>query len=168
MILIVSSLDQQTQNPHTHLHLTQQMHPCILRRPQPLRQPLPASPTLLPPPLFMSRIVSKKLRICLDPRDLNEALEREPNNMRSVEETMAIFHAMTIFTIVDFKKGYYMVVLHPDSRKFAYMTLEHGRFMEIYGETTLFFMQRRSDSSCPLFLCIQLVERRYFMRSIED
>ena len=30
--------------------------------------------------------VSKKLRICLDPRDLNEALEREPYYTRSIEE----------------------------------------------------------------------------------
>ena len=30
---------------------------------------------------------------------------------------------MTIFTIVDFKKGYWMVVLHPDSRKLTCMAL---------------------------------------------
>ena len=30
--------------------------------------------------------VKKKLRICLDPRDLNEALEREPYHTRSVDE----------------------------------------------------------------------------------
>ena len=52
--------------------------------------------------------VKKKLRICLDPRDLNES--------------------MTVFTIVDFKKGYWMVVLHPDSRKLTCMALPFGRF----------------------------------------
>ena len=35
---------------------------------------------------------------------------------------------MTVFTIVDFKKGYWMVVLHPDSRKLIYMVLLFGRF----------------------------------------
>ena len=35
---------------------------------------------------------------------------------------------MTVFTIVDFKKGYWMVVLHPDSRKLTCMTLPFGRF----------------------------------------
>ena len=44
--------------------------------------------------------VKKKLRICLDPRDLNEALEREPY------QTTAKLQGMTVFTIVDFKKGY--------------------------------------------------------------
>ena len=35
---------------------------------------------------------------------------------------------MTVFTIVDFKKGYWMVVLHPDSRKLTCMVLPFGRF----------------------------------------
>ena len=33
----------------------------------------------------------RKLRICLDPRDLNEALEREPYYTQSIEEIMANF-----------------------------------------------------------------------------
>ena len=70
----------------------------------------------------------KKLRICLDPRDLNEALEREPYYSRSVDELIGKFHNAIIFTIVDMKKGYWMVVLHPDSRKFTCMALDIGRF----------------------------------------
>ena len=35
---------------------------------------------------------------------------------------------MTVFTIVDFKKGYWMVVLHPDSTKLTCMALPFGRF----------------------------------------
>ena len=35
---------------------------------------------------------------------------------------------MTVFTIVDFKKGYWMVVLYPDSRKLTCMALPFGRF----------------------------------------
>ena len=50
--------------------------------------------------------VRKKLRIYLDPRDLNEALEREPCHTRSVDEITAKLQGMTVFTIVDFKKGY--------------------------------------------------------------
>ena len=72
--------------------------------------------------------VKKKLRICLDPRDLNEALEKEPYHTRSVDEIMAKLQGMTVFTIVDFKKGYWMVVLHPDSRKLTCMALPFGRF----------------------------------------
>ena len=70
----------------------------------------------------------KKLRICLDPRDLNEALEREPYHTHSVDEITAKLQGMMVFTIVDFKKGYWMVVLHPDSRKLTCMALPIGRF----------------------------------------
>ena len=56
--------------------------------------------------------IKKKLRICLDPRDLNGALEREPYHSRSVDEITAKLQGMTVFTIVDFKKGYWMGVLH--------------------------------------------------------
>ena len=72
--------------------------------------------------------IKKKLRICLDPRDLNEALEREPYYTRSVDEMTAKPQGMTVFTIVDFKKGYWMIVLHPDSRKVTCMALPFGRF----------------------------------------
>ena len=64
----------------------------------------------------------------MDPRDLNEALEREPYHTRSVDEIAAKLQGMTFLTIVDFKKGYWMVVLHPDSRKLTCMALPFGRF----------------------------------------
>ena len=70
----------------------------------------------------------RKLRICLNPRDLNEALEREPYYTRSIEEIMAKFHGMTRFTIADFNKGYWMVELDPESRKYMTMALDIGRF----------------------------------------
>ena len=72
--------------------------------------------------------VKRKLRICLNSRDLNEALEREPYHTHPVEEITAKLQGMTVFTIVDFKKGYWMVVLHLDSRKLICMALPFGRF----------------------------------------
>ena len=72
--------------------------------------------------------MKRKLRICLDCRDLNEALEREPYHTCSVDEITAKLQGMTVFTIVDFKKGNWMVVLHPDSRKLTCMALPFGRF----------------------------------------
>ena len=72
--------------------------------------------------------IKKKLRICLDPRDLNEALEREPYYTHSIEEIIGRFHGMTKFTIADFNKGYWMVVLDPESQKYTTMALDIGRF----------------------------------------
>ena len=75
-----------------------------------------------------NRTIKKKLRICLDSRDLNEALEREPYHTHSVDEITAKFQGMTVFTIVGFKKGYWMLVLHLDSRKLNCIALPFGRF----------------------------------------
>ena len=70
----------------------------------------------------------KKLQICLDPRDLNEALKWEPYYTRSIEEILGKFNGMTRFTFADFNKGYWMVGLHPDLRKLMTMALDIGRF----------------------------------------
>ena len=70
----------------------------------------------------------KKKLICLDSRDLNEVLEREPYHIHSVDEITAKLQGMTVFTEVDFKKDYWMVVLYPDSRKFPCMALPFARF----------------------------------------
>ena len=48
--------------------------------------------------------IKKKLRICLDPRDLNEALEWKPYHTHSVDEITAKHQGMSVFTIADFKK----------------------------------------------------------------
>ena len=65
--------------------------------------------------------MNKKLWICLDPRDLNEALEKEPYYTCSIEKIMGKFHEMTKFTVADFNKGYWMVELDPKSRKYTMM-----------------------------------------------
>ena len=45
----------------------------------------------------------------------------------SIEEIIGKFHGMTKFTIADFNKGYWMVELDPESRKYM-MALDIGRF----------------------------------------
>ena len=72
--------------------------------------------------------ISKKLRLCLDPRDLNDALQLEPYYSRSVDELIGKFHKAPYFSIVDINKGYWMVKLHHDSKPLTCMALEHGRF----------------------------------------
>ena len=73
--------------------------------------------------------VKKKIRLCLDPRDLNEALEREPYYSRSIDELIAKFEDAVVFTIVDCDKGYWQVLLHPDSWKYTCMALPDGRYV---------------------------------------
>ena len=50
------------------------------------------------------------------------------NTSWSNSKITAKLQGMTVFTIVDFKKDYWMVVLHPDSRKLTCMALQFGRF----------------------------------------
>ena len=48
----------------------------------------------------------KKLRLYLDPKDLNKALEREPYYSRLVAELIAKFSSAILFTIVDMNEGH--------------------------------------------------------------
>ena len=55
--------------------------------------------------------------LCIDPKDLNEALEREPYYSRSIDELISMFAGAKVFTIVDMDKGYWQVlccILNPE------------------------------------------------------
>ena len=47
---------------------------------------------------------------------------------RSVDTLIGKFHKALYFSIVDIKKGYWVVKIHPDSKPLTYMALVHGRF----------------------------------------
>ena len=66
--------------------------------------------------------------MCIDPKDLNEALEREPYYSRTIDELISIFAGAKVFTIVDMDKGYWQVVLQLDSRKYTCMAFDIGRY----------------------------------------
>ena len=72
--------------------------------------------------------IKKSIRLCIDPKDLNEALEREPYYSRSIDELISMFAGAKVFTIVDMDKGYWQKVLHPDSRKYTCMAFDIGRY----------------------------------------
>ena len=72
--------------------------------------------------------IKKQIRLCIDPKDLNEALEREPYYSRSIDELIEQLNGAIFFTIVDMDKGYWQVVLHPESRKYTCMAFDIGRY----------------------------------------
>ena len=72
--------------------------------------------------------IKRQIRLCIDPKDLNEALEREPYYSRSIDELIEQLHGAILFTIVDMDKGYWQVVLHPESRKYTCMAFDIGRY----------------------------------------
>ena len=75
-----------------------------------------------------NHVIKKSIRLCIDPKDLNEALEREPYYSRSIYELISMFAGAKVFTIVDMDKGYWQVVLHPESRKLTCMAFDIGRY----------------------------------------
>ena len=62
-----------------------------------------------------NHVIKKSICLCIDPKDLNEALEREPYYSRTIDELISMFAGAKVFTIVDMDKGYWQVVLHPES-----------------------------------------------------
>ena len=75
-----------------------------------------------------NHVIKKSISLCIDPKDLNEALEREPYYSRTIDELISMFAGAKVFTIVDMDKGYWQVVLHPESRKLTCMAFDIGRY----------------------------------------
>jgi hypothetical protein len=59
------------------------------------------------------------LRLCLDPRDLNEALQRNPYHMKTMDEISAELYGAEWFTLVDASSGFWHV---PLDEKSSYLT----------------------------------------------
>ena len=60
---------------------------------------------------------SGKLRVCLDPRDLNnviDVIERSHYQMRTLEDTLPGLSGAKIFTKLDLRCGYWTIPLSKD------------------------------------------------------
>ena len=68
------------------------------------------------------------LRICLDPRDLNQAIKREHHRNPTVEECAHEFAGSKFFTKLDAKHGYWAVVLDEESSLLTTFNSPFGRF----------------------------------------
>ncbi|XP_006824607.1 uncharacterized protein LOC102801657 [Saccoglossus kowalevskii] len=62
-------------------------------------------------------VVSKKenIRICVDMRAPNTAIERERHPIPTIEDLIVYLNGATVFTKIDFSKGYHQIELDPDS-----------------------------------------------------
>ena len=52
-----------------------------------------------------------KLRICLDPKDLNQAIKREHYPLPTIEEIATRLHEAKVFTVLDVRQGFWHVLL---------------------------------------------------------
>lgn len=69
-----------------------------------------------------------KLRVCLDPRDLNKYVKREHHYTRTVDEVVAQLHNAKYFSIVDVKSGYWHVPLDEPSSFLTTFNTPFGRY----------------------------------------
>jgi len=75
-------------------------------------------------------MVSKpgKLRICLDPRDLNKAIQRPKYQMPTLEEILPKLSKAKVFNTLDAKDGFYQIGLDKESSKKTTFWTPFGRY----------------------------------------
>ena len=71
----------------------------------------------------------KKVRLCLDPKDLNRNIRREHYYSRTIDELLPGLHNKKYFSVVDTKKGYWHVELDDESRQLTAFNTPFGRYM---------------------------------------
>lgn len=69
-----------------------------------------------------------KIRLCIDPRDLNRALKRPHHPMRTVEEVMMNMAECTVFSILDATNSFWQIPLDEKSSKLTTFNTILGRY----------------------------------------
>lgn len=69
-----------------------------------------------------------KVRICLDPRDLNRAIKRPHYPMKTVEEVATQLNGATIFSKLDASSGFWTIKLDEESSKLTTFNTPFGRY----------------------------------------
>ena len=69
-----------------------------------------------------------KLRICLDPTNLNKAIVREPYHFKTPEDIAHLLADATILTVLDCKKGYWHQQLDEESSYLTTFNTEFGQY----------------------------------------
>ena len=76
-------------------------------------------------------IVPKKngtLRICLDPQDLNRAIQREHYPLPTIEDVATRLHGTKVFTVLDVSKGFWHIELDEPSSILTTFHTPFGRY----------------------------------------
>ncbi len=69
-----------------------------------------------------------KIRICLDPRDLNQAILRNPYYVRTVDDVIPKVQGATHFSILDARNGYWMVKIDEASSRLCTFNTPWGKY----------------------------------------
>ena len=77
---------------------------------------------------MLAVIKPNKIRICLDPRDLNEAIKREHYQMPTIEEVATRLDKAKLFTVVDAKDRFWQKKLDRESSYKTTFNTPFGRY----------------------------------------
>ena len=78
--------------------------------------------------LIYRRKPNGRLRICLDPKDLNAAIPRDYHVMPTLEEVLPKLNGATHFSILDARSGYWNVTLDEESSYSTTFNSPFGRY----------------------------------------
>ena len=70
-----------------------------------------------------------KLRICIDPRDLNKAIKCGYYPMKTIEEVVTRLPNAKVFSVLDARSGFWQVKLDEESSKLCTFNTPFGRYM---------------------------------------
>ena len=73
-------------------------------------------------------VTPKKIRICMDPKDLNEAIKREHYPLLTVEEVVSRMPKAKYFSVLDANKGFWQIKLDEESSKLCTFNTPIGRY----------------------------------------
>ena len=90
------------------------------------------APVIEPTPWISSMVVVPKsdgrLRICLDPKDLNQAIQREHYPLPTIEEIATRLYGAKVFTVLDVRNGFWHVPLDEESSLLTTFNTPFGRY----------------------------------------
>ena len=92
-----------------------------------------------------------KLRICLDPTNLNKAIVREPYHFKTPEDISHLLADATVLTVLDCKKGYWHQELDEESSYLTTFNTEFGRYQYTvmpFGATVVGDVFQRKLDQC--------------------
>ena len=73
-------------------------------------------------------VKNDKLRICLDPRQLNKAIQREHYALSTIEDVATRLHGAKVFTKLDVRNGFWHVKLDEESSYLTTFNSPFGRY----------------------------------------
>ena len=90
------------------------------------------TPVTAPTPWVSSLVVVPKkngmLRLCLDPKDLNKAVQREHYPLPTIEDIATRLHGAKVFTKLDVRSGFWHITLDQASSYLTTFNTPFGRF----------------------------------------